>query len=278
MSASDMALSGEPLTWYLPSASSMSSGAASSRCAAILLGLVAAPSRPPARPTRRRPPASASRRCPCRTAPCWVSPWMTSTCSGVRCRAGRPRSGRSRSRGPGRAARCRCRRVAEPDGCTRTVADSQNAGLEADAAAGRPRATARGRRSRCRWRSRCRGRRPARAAPPAPCGTRRGRASRAACRACRRSRRSRRSTPIGSLGGELLLRDEVLPPQLEPGPMPSSSASWSIITSIQCVASGRPAPRMASVANLFVNTPGDVGLDGGDLVAAAHHEGARGTG
>ena len=26
-------------------------------------------------------------------------------------------------------------------------------------------------------------------------------------------------------------------------------------TSIQCVASGRPAPRIASVANLFVNAP-----------------------
>ena len=37
--------------------------------------------------------------------------------------------------------------------------------------------------------------------------------------------------------------------------MPSSAASWSIITSIMWVASGRPAPRIASVANLFVNTP-----------------------
>ena len=37
--------------------------------------------------------------------------------------------------------------------------------------------------------------------------------------------------------------------------MPSSSATWSIITSIRCVASGRPAPRTASVANLLVKTP-----------------------
>ncbi len=37
--------------------------------------------------------------------------------------------------------------------------------------------------------------------------------------------------------------------------MPSSAASWSTQTSIMCVASGRPAPRMASVGNLLVNTP-----------------------
>ena len=37
--------------------------------------------------------------------------------------------------------------------------------------------------------------------------------------------------------------------------IPSSSASWSMQTSIRCVASGRPAPRMASVVNLFVYTP-----------------------
>ena len=37
--------------------------------------------------------------------------------------------------------------------------------------------------------------------------------------------------------------------------IPSSSASWSIIISIWCVASGRPAPRIASVGILFVKTP-----------------------
>ena len=37
--------------------------------------------------------------------------------------------------------------------------------------------------------------------------------------------------------------------------MPSSSASASIVSSIMWVASGRPAPRIASVVNLFVNTP-----------------------
>ena len=37
--------------------------------------------------------------------------------------------------------------------------------------------------------------------------------------------------------------------------IPSSAASWSTHTSIMCVASGRPAPRMASVGILFVNTP-----------------------
>ena len=41
ISASVMPLSGEPLTEYLPSASSMSSGAASSRCAAMRLALSA---------------------------------------------------------------------------------------------------------------------------------------------------------------------------------------------------------------------------------------------
>ena len=39
-----------------------------------------------------------------------------------------------------------------------------------------------------------------------------------------------------------------------------------------CVASGRPAPRIASVGHLFVNTPDDVGLDVRDRVATAHHE------
>ena len=39
------------------------------------------------------------------------------------------------------------------------------------------------------------------------------------------------------------------------GSMPSSAASLSIVSSIQYVASGRPAPRIASVQILFVNTP-----------------------
>ena len=39
------------------------------------------------------------------------------------------------------------------------------------------------------------------------------------------------------------------------GSIPSSCASWSSVTSIICVASGRPAPRMASVGILFVKTP-----------------------
>ena len=39
------------------------------------------------------------------------------------------------------------------------------------------------------------------------------------------------------------------------GSMPSSWASCSTITSIRWVASGRPAPRVASVAILFVKTP-----------------------
>ena len=37
--------------------------------------------------------------------------------------------------------------------------------------------------------------------------------------------------------------------------MPSSAASCSIIISIRCVASGRPAPRVASVDILLVKTP-----------------------
>ena len=39
------------------------------------------------------------------------------------------------------------------------------------------------------------------------------------------------------------------------GSMSSSAASWSIMISIQWVISGRPAPRIASVSNLLVNTP-----------------------
>ena len=42
------------------------------------------------------------------------------------------------------------------------------------------------------------------------------------------------------------------------GSMSSSRATWFIISSIQWVASGRPAPRIASVGNLLVNTPSTV--------------------
>ena len=49
-------------------------------------------------------------------------------------------------------------------------------------------------------------------------------------------------------------RDQVLAAQSIES-IPSSVASWSIITSSMCVISGRPAPRIASVKNLFVNTP-----------------------
>jgi len=38
------------------------------------------------------------------------------------------------------------------------------------------------------------------------------------------------------------------------GSISSSAASWSITTSIKWVASGRPAPRIASVGNLLVIT------------------------
>jgi hypothetical protein len=39
------------------------------------------------------------------------------------------------------------------------------------------------------------------------------------------------------------------------GSMPSSVASWSMVTSSMCVISGRPAPRIASVMYVFVSTP-----------------------
>ena len=39
------------------------------------------------------------------------------------------------------------------------------------------------------------------------------------------------------------------------GSMSSSRASLSIVSSIQYVHSGRPAPRMASIGILFVKTP-----------------------
>ena len=47
--------------------------------------------------------------------------------------------------------------------------------------------------------------------------------------------------------------------------MPSLAASCSTITSIRWVASGRPAPRVASVAILLVNTPFAVNLRFGIL-------------
>ena len=43
--------------------------------------------------------------------------------------------------------------------------------------------------------------------------------------------------------------------RISTGSMPSSAAAWSRTVSIMWVASGRPAPRMASVENLFVKTP-----------------------
>ena len=46
-------------------------------------------------------------------------------------------------------------------------------------------------------------------------------------------------------------------------------------TSIMCVASGRPAPRMASVEHLVREHADDVGLDRRDVVDAAHHERAE---
>ncbi len=49
------------------------------------------------------------------------------------------------------------------------------------------------------------------------------------------------------------------------GSIPSSAASCSTITSIRCVASGRPAPRVASVAILLVKTPLAVNLRFGIL-------------
>ena len=42
--------------------------------------------------------------------------------------------------------------------------------------------------------------------------------------------------------------------------MPSSAASASIVRSITYVASGRPAPRYASVGVVFVKTPVNVTL------------------
>jgi hypothetical protein len=42
--------------------------------------------------------------------------------------------------------------------------------------------------------------------------------------------------------------------RISTGSMSSSAASWSMTTSMRWVASGRPAPRIASVGNLFVIT------------------------
>ena len=68
-----------------------------------------------------------------------------------------------RCRGPGRAARCRCRPSPSRSGA-RAPWPTPRRRPACRRPAGRPRATAPGRRSRCRWRSRCRGRCPARAA------------------------------------------------------------------------------------------------------------------
>ena len=51
-----------------------------------------------------------------------------------------------------------------------------------------------------------------------------------------------------SLGMKFLRRISI-------GDIPSSAAACSTIISSRWVASGRPAPRVASVGNLFVNTP-----------------------
>ena len=81
ISAMVIALSGEPRTWYLPSASSMSSGAASSSAAQIFLAFSCTFSA--ARPTDSPPTASEREPyVPQPNGPWFVSPCSTSTFSG----------------------------------------------------------------------------------------------------------------------------------------------------------------------------------------------------
>ena len=238
-------LSGEPLTWYLPSESSMSSGAASSIAAQMRLAL-SCTLRAAARAPRRPPQASASRRYP--------SPRRPGRCR----RAGSSRLGSIPRMSPaicaklvsipGRAARSRRRspsRWASPGRwpTRRTPPGGPRP-------AGPPPATGRGRRPRHRSRSRPRDRRPG---ALLLLGAERVHVEvRAACRACLVVARVV-DDPERCLERELLLRDEVLAPQLEPVHA-KLVGELSIVSSIQ-VASGRPAPRIASVHILFVKTP-----------------------
>ena len=61
-------------------------------------------------------------------------------------------------------------------------------------------------------------------------------------------------TPVATAAGKSSLGMKFLR-RISSGSIPSSWASWSSVTSIICVASGRPAPRMASVGHLLVKTP-----------------------
>ena len=137
---------------------------------------------------------------------------------------------------------------------------------------GRRRATAPGRRSPCRSRSRCRGRCPALAqlgllAPErVDVDVREQLVERAVVVAGVVDEAER------DLGREVLLRDEVLAPQLER--VHARARPRAARSSPRSGASppGRPAPRMASVAILLVKTPTAVKLEVRDLVAAADHE------
>ena len=134
--------------------------------------------------------------------------------SAGRSRGCRRRSGRSSCRAPGRAATCRCRRSPSRWG-SRARWRTPRTRPGGQRPAGPPPATARGRTPPHRSRSRRRGRRPARAGSPA-------RAERVEVEVLEQL--VERAVvvarvvddPERRLERELLLGDEVLPPQLEP--------------------------------------------------------------
>ena len=113
--------SGTPVTRNVPSTTSMSSTAASSRCAAIAFAL----SRILSSAMTTAPPPTASPRLPMVPLPCGVFSGVAvvdADASQSALPARRPRSGRRWSPAPGHAARCRCRSSHRRLVSTRTVA------------------------------------------------------------------------------------------------------------------------------------------------------------
>ena len=174
---------------------------------------LACPSRPrgptPWQAPHHRRRASASHRCPCRTA--------RDRCRQRRCRcprtsrrASRRRSARRSSRAPGRG--CACRSAPSPGRWGARAPWHSRRGRRARRASPRC-ARAQGRTPRCRWTARCRAACPARRLSLAGAGSRHSRQRRAHA-PCSRADRRCRTHHHRRLVREGLLRDHVAPADL----------------------------------------------------------------
>ena len=266
ISAIDIDLSGDPLTRYAPPATSMSSGDASSSAAQIRFAF--SWTRSAAAGDRFAPTASErDPYVPQPHGPALVSPWTTSTLAGIDPEpVGRDlRVAGVETLSVRRCARVHGRRAGRVHADRRRLEEGR---LQADALRPDRRATARGRRPRCRWRGRRRGRRPRRAAAPARCGRRRGPGRPASCRACPRSRPSRRRCRAGSRTGRASLGMKFLR-RISTG-SEADLEREAVHHHLDPVGHLRAArPRIASVGELVREDAGEVQVDGVERVAAA---------